>query len=188
MQKTSVVAFKSESNAKYAAPRAPEVKDVLAKAVDWKMQFDITAPAYDQSKERMFPAEILVQSGKRPDGVIWSCSSRTVIWLEVTSPWEENVSMQHELKKSRYNQLRIDCEAEGWEVFPLCVEVGCRGNVAESFSWMCKVLGFTAAERRDLKYVLERTAQHCSHAIFAHRFRRKWEPKPLLDVSKWDSS
>ena len=50
-----------------------------------------------------FPPEIAVVSGKgsRPDGVIWSLSSKTVIWIELTSPWEENMSKRHYEKKSK---------------------------------------------------------------------------------------
>ena len=35
---------------------------------------------------------------------------------------------------------------------------------------MCKVLGFTKEERTELKFELEKTAQHCSHAIVAVRY------------------
>ena len=51
--------------------RVPEVKEVLAKAMDWKLMFDINAPEFEQSKERPFPPEILACPGSRPDGVIW---------------------------------------------------------------------------------------------------------------------
>ena len=51
---------------------------------------------------------------------------------------------------------------------------------------MCKVLGFTKLEVADLKYTVERTALHCSHAIFVFRHRREWEPRALLDVSEWN--
>ena len=129
--------------------------------------------------------EIMAFPGKRPDAVIWSCSSKIVIWIELTSPWEDNMTLRHAEKKTRYNQLKIDCESGGWEVHSLCVEVGCRGHVSHSFHNMCKVLGFTKKEIKDLKYTVEKTAQHCSHAIVAARYQREWEPKPLLDVSKW---
>ena len=82
-------------------------------------------------------------AGKRPDGVIWSASRKIVVWIELTSPWEDNMGGKHEFKMHHYNQLQIDCEAKGWEVHPLCVEVGCRGHVAEPFRYMCRVLGFT---------------------------------------------
>lgn len=182
---SSAIQFRSEANTKYPAVRVPVQEKVLAGAVDWQLQFDMTVPSHGQSKERPFPPEILPTSGKRPDAVIWSLSIKTVIWIELTSPWEDNMTLRHAEKKARYNQLKIDCEALGWKVHPLCVEVGCRGHVAQSYNWMCSVLGFTKEEQRQLKWELERTAEHCSHAIVVARYQRVWEPKPLLDVSRW---
>ena len=53
-----------------------------------------------------------------------------------------------------------------------CVEVVCRGHVSQSFEWMCKVLGQTKEERKEVKYEVEKTALHCSHAIVAAHIRR----------------
>ena len=67
------IQFKSESNVKYPAVRVPVRKDILAEAADWQLQFDMTAPEYNQTKERRFPVEILGgDPALRPDGVIWS--------------------------------------------------------------------------------------------------------------------
>ena len=44
---------------------------------------------------------------------------------------------------------------------------------------------FTKEEARDLKFELEKTALHCSHAIVAARYVPEWPPRPLMDVSKW---
>ena len=85
----------------------------------------------------------------------------------------------------RYTQLKIDCDANGWKVHPLYVEVGCRGHVSQSFDWMCKVLGLTKEDRQELKCEMERTALHCSHTIVAAGYQKEWIPKPFLDVSKW---
>ena len=182
---STCIQFKSEANVKYPTVQVPIVEHVLAKAADWKLMFDMNVPEYEQSKERPFPPEILGFSGGRPDGVIWSCSTRTVIWIELTSPWEDNMKLRHSEKHTRYNQLKIDCEQNGWRVHPLCIEVGCRGHVSQSYEWMCKVLGFTKGEARDLKFELEKTALHCSHAIVAARYISDWPPRPLLDVSQW---
>ena len=182
----STIQFRTGANVKYKhLVRVPEVRKVLAGAVDWKLRFDINAPEFGQCKERPFPEEIMPFPGSRPDGVIWSCSIKTVIWIELTSPWEDNMTVRHHEKKARYNQLKIDCELNGWTVHPLCVEVGCRGSCGQSYEWMSKVLGFTKEERRDVKYELEKTAHHCSHAIVAARFIAEWPPRPLLDVSTW---
>ena len=181
------IAFKSAENNSFKVVRAPETRQFLETASDWKFQFDVHAPELSQSKNKMFPAEILETSEHRPDGVIWSSSTKTVIWIELTSPWEENMSLRHFEKKNKYKQLEIDCKAKGWKVCPLSVEVGCRGYVAVSFHHMCVTLGFTKSEERELKYRVEKTAQHCSHAIFVHRYQKCWEERLPLDVSKWHS-
>ena len=146
----AAIMFKSEKGTKYTAARAQVEKGLLERAVDWKILFDLDHPESNQTKGRMFPSEILEVS-KRPDGVIWSPSTKIVIWIELTSPWEENMETWHFQKKSNYNELAIDCRAQGWEVHPLCVEVGCRGDVSPSFHYMCKVLGFTSEENKTLK-------------------------------------
>ena len=90
----------------------------------------------------------------------------------------------HFYKKRKYNQLAIDCEAKGWKVHPICVEVGCRGH-PPGWLEMVHTLGFTRAESKQLKYRLEAAALHCSYVIFACRYQYNWIPKPLLDVSAW---
>ena len=52
-----------------------------------------------------------------------------MIWIELTSPWEENLTKKHFKKMDRCNKLAIDLQ-EGkhrrvkWTVVSLCVEVG----------------------------------------------------------------
>ena len=95
------------------------------------------------------------------------------------------MTLRHSEKHTRYTQLKIDCETNGWNMHALCVEVGCRGHVSQSFDWMCKVQGLTKKDRKELKYEVKKTALHCSHAIVAARYQKEWVPKSLLDVSKW---
>ena len=181
--------FVTDSKVKYGHPvrlHTPS-PNVLEEASDWKVQFDINAPKFKQSKEVSFPAEIGVVASQRPDGLIWSNSAKILIWVELTSPWEELAEMRHFEKKARYNQLSIDLRTEaGWKVHELCIEVGCRGHVgAEGWHSLCRTLGFTKVEKERLKERIEETARHCSHAIFVHRYKREWAEKPLLDVAKW---
>ena len=72
----------SKSNlGKFTAPRAQSSQaPLLESADDWKVRVSV--------KERPFPSEIAVVSGpgSRPDGVIWSMQTKTVIWIELTSP------------------------------------------------------------------------------------------------------
>ena len=183
------IKFKSEgSSTRFVVDRVQSGGALLELATDWKFQFDVESPTCSQSKDTMFPVEILETSKYRPDGVIWSLSHKVVIWIELTCPWEENMSIRHFEKQGKYNQLKIDCEAKGWRVHPFEVEVGCRGYTAESFQYALRRLGFSRAEIRELKFNVEKTAQHCSHAIFVHRYQKDWGEKPLLDVTRWHPS
>ena len=71
------IQLKLESTVKYPAVRVPVRKVMLAEAADRELQFDMTAPEYNQPKERRFPVEILGGDPVlRPDGVIWSTSTK----------------------------------------------------------------------------------------------------------------
>ena len=121
---------------------------MLSGASDWKVQFDIDVTdgaSLGYRTSLPFPAEIAVVSGKgsRPDGVIWSLSSKTVIWIELTSPWEGNMSKRYNEQKSKCDklarehvggwqlyELRNPQRAGGaWTVHSLEVEVGVRGAI-----------------------------------------------------------
>ena len=50
-----------------------------------------------------------------------------VIWIELTSCWEENLTKKHFEKMDKYNKLAIDLRETKhhrveWTVVPLCVE------------------------------------------------------------------
>ena len=90
----------------------------------------------------------------------------------------------HFEKKSKHTKLKLDCKAQGWTVHDLYVEVGCRRYVyGESFNSTFRTLGFTKGEKQQLKQTVEQTALLCSYLIWADRYR-KWEERPLLDVSQ----
>ena len=63
------------------APRAQSSQaPLLESADDWKVQYGVSVEGVSV-KERPFPSEIAVVSGpgSRPDGVIWSMQTKTVI-------------------------------------------------------------------------------------------------------------
>ena len=53
-----------------------------------------------------------------------------------------------------------------------CEVVGSSTLTLKTFEWMCKVLGLTKEERNELKYEVEKTGLHCSHAIVAARYQK----------------
>ena len=57
------------------------------------------------------------------------------------------MEVRHFEKLERYNKLPIDCKDRGWRVYPLCVEVGCRGYVwPAGWSRMCETFGLSNNE------------------------------------------
>ena len=139
----AAIGFKSENDNTFKLP-GPKVKvEVLAQACDWQVQFDLdmesgSSKSWHKLWHLPFPPEIAVVSGKgsRPDGVIWSTSIKTVIWIELTSPWTENMRKQHFEKKAKYNQLATDLRnpkrnGGAWTVYPFQVEISALGIVNE---------------------------------------------------------
>ena len=103
-----VIGMKSDKGTKFMAPRSHITNQALFRqSSDWKVQFDFE----DQDGlSAPFPLDIAVVSGEgsRPDGVMWSVETKTIVWIELTSPWEENLRKNHDLKKGRYNELVFD--------------------------------------------------------------------------------
>ena len=93
--------------------------------------------------------------------------TKTVIILELTSPWEENFGKRHKQKMRKYNQLVLDLE-EGkhngikWNAQLLCVEIGARGALHE-MAWgrMCGTFGITKGTRKGA----ERCDARCCYSM-----------------------
>lgn len=175
----------------FICPPPQRKKCVLDSATDWKMQFDVRP--FGTHCDAPFPPEIATLSGEgsRPDAVIWSMETKTIIWIELTSPWEDNMTSNHYLKKYRYNQLAIDLrtakyQGVNWIVHPLEVEVGSRGVINETpWNWAWStVLGFTPAERKHLTWAAQESAFLCSLSIFLARFS-KWDERQVLNAYDW---
>ena len=87
--------------------------------------------------KKTFPAHIAASS-RRPDGLIFSDKLKKVVWVELTSPWEENLTKAYTCKKVKYNKLEEIVKASGWTVVPLYVEVSSRGIIIDTWGRMCK--------------------------------------------------
>jgi hypothetical protein len=180
------IGFKSNLG-KFTAPRAQSSQaPLLESADDWKVQFDVNDEGVSV-KERLFPSEIAIVSGpgSRPHGVIWSMQTKTLIWIELTSPWEANLTKKHFETLDKYNKLAIDLQ-EGnhhgvkWTVVPLCVAR--RAINEQPCNRMCKRLGFSNCSKRRLTQGVQDTAVACSYYIFLCRFLRTWERQALVDT------
>ena len=115
---------------------------VLAMANDWCMAADVGSRA-------LFPVHVPVTS-LRPDIVLWSNAARVIILIELTVPWESHVAEARERKLTKYSELVEECSTNGWKLFYMPVEAGCRGFIATSVWRMTKLLGISSAARKEM--------------------------------------
>ena len=121
---------------------------------DWELQFDLQPQDgcdKDECRPKVpFPPHIAAAS-RRPDGVMWSDKLKTVMWIELTSPWEENMTHWYFEKHDKYREIVNAAEGNGWKVVPLCVEVGARGYINNKWTHMVRALKLDKGANKRLK-------------------------------------
>lgn len=80
----------------------------------------------DLHQQLKFPQEITLTT-LRPDIVLWSSLTKTVIMAELIVPWEEGMEAAFKRKEERYAELAAVCSEAGWRALTVPLEVGCRG-------------------------------------------------------------
>ena len=98
---------------------------ILLQANDWTFLYDLEG-------QLQFPIEAAVTS-LRPDVVLFSPSSKTIVLLELTVPLEDNVHQAHDRKTTKYSALVTACEENGFKTHMFALEVGCLGYCPHSF-------------------------------------------------------
>ena len=58
---------------------------------------------------------------KWPDRIIYSDKLKKVLWIELTPPWEEYLTVWHFQKHSIYRKVENTAKANCWDAFLLCV-------------------------------------------------------------------
>ena len=123
---------------------------------------------------------LIIDTPLRPDILIWSISSRVVLLVELTCPWEENLGKVSARKRKRYSDLADAIRLKGWKVHVLPIEVGCRGFVAHSFRHFLTLMAFP---RTQLSTLAKRTSQitlQASYLIFKARHGQVWHQFDLV--------
>lgn len=72
--------------------------------------------------------------------VLWAAASESVLLVELTVPWEEGIEAAQERKKAKYFDLVMECREGGWSVRLCLVEVGTRGFVGMTTTYLLKDL------------------------------------------------
>ncbi|TWW79887.1 hypothetical protein D4764_10G0009170 [Takifugu flavidus] len=140
---------------------------LLTMARDWKLQVDL-------GRQLKFPEHISATS-LRPDMVLTSESTKQVVLVELTVPWEDRLE---EANKRKYANLVIECQNKGWKARREPVEVGCRGFAGQSLPRTLKLLGVKGQLcRRAIKTIIE-AAEKASRWLWIRR-GDPWSSGPL---------
>lgn len=123
----------------------------------------------DLKRRLVFPEEVAVTS-LRPDMILTSNSTKTILIAELTVPWEDRLAISHQLKKAKYQDL-ID-KALVPTLFP--IKVGCRGFPSHQCDFLQKI----GLEPRQLKKAtgeIAMSAKTSSRWLWLTRAHR-WNP------------
>jgi hypothetical protein len=168
--------FISEGEPAPSKPAPKSEKSLLSGSKDWRLLID-----FDKTMV-IFPPEITT-TNLRPDVIIWSLSSRTVILGELTCPSEEGIKEARIRKLAKYQELvrQIQAERPRWTVHLHTFEVGVRGFVAFSLRKFLRSLGMSPSHTRSAVCAASRVVARCSHYIFLSHRNRAWHKPTLLE-------
>ena len=127
-------------------------------AADWQLQVDLDG-------KLKVPVEV-ADTHLRPDMLLLSRGTRRMGIIELTVPSEERIEVSSELKKMKYEGLKIEGRSNGWAVTVWAVEVGCRGFPASSLATFLKDIGIGGGERRRRLKGIGETAERASKSIW----------------------
>ncbi|XP_076844394.1 uncharacterized protein LOC143489330 [Brachyhypopomus gauderio] len=143
---------------------------LLTTARDWKINVDL-------GRQLKFP-EYITATALRPDMVLISESTKQVVLVELTVPWEDRMEEANERKRAKYAELVSECRSKGWKARCEPVEVGCRGFAGQSLPRTLKVLGIKGQLcRRAIRNSIE-AAEKASRWLWIRR-GDPWSSGPL---------
>ncbi|XP_067296477.1 uncharacterized protein [Pseudorasbora parva] len=143
---------------------------LLSTARDWQLQVDL-------GRQLKFPGNITVTS-LRPDMVLTSESTKQVVILELTVPWEDRIEEAHERKRAKYAGLSSECRYNGWKTHCEPVEVGCRGFAGHSLLRTLKLLGVKGLQLKKATTNILEAAERASRWLWIRR-GDPWSNMPL---------
>ena len=153
---------------KRKVPTEKPQRGLLEYANDWVFQIDF------KHCPLVFPPCICATS-LRPDAVLWSMNSRTVILIELTCCAEEGVAAAQSRKEARYEDLLATIrETKMWTARLLTVEVGARGLVGSSTHRAFVTLGLSSRQANALCKRLSVVVARCSYAIYLAHNSKEW--------------
>ena len=150
-------------------------KSLIKTANDWQLLIDF-------DKNRMLFPVTIVATSERPDVVLWSASTKTVIMGELTCPAEENFSNANARKLNRYATLCEQIRNAGWTVFLRTFEAGARGFIGNRFPKFLREVGLSSTAARQACKDISLVTARCSYGIYLMRKSPWWNASRELVV------
>ena len=147
-------------------PSTQPMESILDAAKDWTI-------ATDLPNMRNYP-DVITDSNLRPDMVLTSEKNRTVVVIELTVPYEANMSENHEYKLAKYEGLRHEIHSKGYKTHMFAVEIGARGLAGASAYSLLKRLGLSNQMRSRYLKQLAEAAERASCWIWTKRKVKDW--------------
>jgi hypothetical protein len=129
--------------------------------------------AADLPTRKGYP-DVIKDSGMRPDIVITSERIKTVIIVELTVPYESNMSESHEFKMAKYEDLVSQVHTKGYKTQLFAVEVGARGFAGTSVYNLLKRLGLSSQRCAWYLKQVAQAAEKASYWIWLKRNDNNW--------------
>ena len=148
--------------------KAKNQPGLLSKANDWKITVDL-------NNQYEFPFHI-TETTLRPDIVIWSNNTKTILLIELTVPLEEKTAEAQKRKLGKYQDLITACKANGYNATTFTLEVGSRGWVAPSVMSCLRNFGYPRDQISKCKTLCSVTAMRLSYLIYINRNNKNWVP------------
>ena len=165
-QPVPTYSLRSGSTCTKPLPTTLPTEGILQAANDWTI-------AVDLPNMRNYP-EIIRDTNLRPDMVLTSEKSRSVVVIELTVPYEANMSENHEYKLAKYEGLRHEIHNKGYKTRMFAVEIGARGLAGASAYSLLKSLGLSNQTRSRYLKQLAEAAEKASCWIWAKRKVKDW--------------
>ena len=140
---------------------ASSAQGLLEDYKDWKISADL--PDFDEYPEAIKATRMI------PDIVISSASSRKIIMVELTVPYESRMEEANIFKREKYSDLSKELKRAGFDTKILPVEIGARGFVATSAFDLLSKLYIRGSRRTKTLKILGETAENSSRWIWSRR-------------------
>ena len=143
-------------------------------AHDWSILMDT------REKQYQIPQQIAA-SPLRPDICMYSLEVKSCVFLELTSPFEDNIYTWKVKKRDKYRELVMEAERNGWKVKLFTAEVGARGFVNMDSLKIYRSVGLSHKQCSKIRKEMSEVSIRCSHFIWLNRDNREWM-KPMRVV------